>query len=223
METRQEQAFWNTIEAFHDLDILKHIMVIGSWAEYLFPQLFQTEFIPNIRTRDVDFFYHNINIPNRKVPLIAKLKEYGFVHESDPFSEVSRFYREDLLEIEFLTRSIGAGSKATYPIRPLGIRSVGLRMINILADYACEIEQNGYQIIIPEPAVYVLQKIIANPSKVPKSKRVKDMRAVEELLVHIKNNEYHAALIKEIYGQLTVKQRAIINRVAQDHYIELFE
>ena len=42
------------------------VMIIGSWAEYFYPLLFKTDFIPNIRTRDVDFFYRNINIPKEK-------------------------------------------------------------------------------------------------------------------------------------------------------------
>ena len=64
MEKRRVDAFWETIKAFDELKILQHVMVIGSWAEYLFPPLFDSKFIPNIRTRDVDFFYRNINILN---------------------------------------------------------------------------------------------------------------------------------------------------------------
>lgn len=56
MDIKQETAFWDTIKAFEELGILKYVMIIGSWAEYLFPQLFTTEFYPNIRTKDVDFF-----------------------------------------------------------------------------------------------------------------------------------------------------------------------
>lgn len=119
MEKSQEDAFWDTIKAFDELNILENIMIIGSWAEYLFPPLFDTDFIPNIRTRDVDFFYRNINIPTERVPLILKLEEYGFVHSADPYSEVSKFYKEDLLELEFLTRVMGSGGKNQYTIRAL--------------------------------------------------------------------------------------------------------
>jgi len=223
METRQEAAFWDTIKAFNELGILNHVMIIGSWAEYLFPSLFKTSFIPNIRTRDVDFFYRNINIPTHKIPIIDKLKEHGFIHEIDRCSEVSRFYKEDLLEIEFLTRSIGNASKLSYPIRALGIKSEGLRIINILADYACEIERNGYNLIVPEPAAYIMQKILANPTRSPISKKVKDMIAVEELLVHIKQNDYHSSKLTEIYRKLTLKQLNIAHRVVTEYHIELFK
>ncbi len=222
MEKRQEDAFWETIKALDELNILQHVMVIGSWAEYLFPPLFDTVFIPNIRTRDVDFFYRNINIPNEKVPLISKMKEYGFVYSEDPYSEVSKFYKEDLLELEFLTRVMGSGAKNPYHIRSLGIKSEGLRVINILADYACEIEQNGYKLIVPEPAVYVIQKILTNPTRVPSSKKQKDIMAVEEILVHIKQSEYHMDKLKEVYNNLSKKQLAIVEDVTKKNFIELF-
>lgn len=196
-------------------------MIIGSWAEYLFRPLFETRFIPNIKTRDVDFFYRNINIPSHQVPLISKLLECGFVHETDRYSEVSRFYKEDFLEVEFLTRSIGSGSKMVYSIRSLGIKSEGLRIINMLADYACQIERNGYDLIVPEPAAYIMQKILANPTRVPISKRDKDMLAVEEILVHIKQSVYHSMKLNEVYGNLTTKQKETVNRVVTEYHIDL--
>lgn len=222
MDIQQEKAFWDIIKALNELDLLKHVMIIGSWAEYLYPPLFETDFIPNLRTRDVDFFYRNINLPKEKIPLIAKLREYGFLYTEDPYSAVSKFYKEDLLELEFLTRVLGSGGQNTYTIKPLGIKSEGLREMNILSDYACEVETNGYTLIVPEPAVYVIQKILTNPTRVPKSKREKDIMAVEELLVHIKQSEYHMNKLKEIYNTLNKKQLAIVDNVARENFITLF-
>lgn len=107
MTKEQENAFWQTIKVFNEIGLLQHVMVIGSWAEYLYPSLFETDFVPNLKTRDVDFFYRNINIPKEKIPLIEKLKEIGYVY--DEVDGISRFYKEDLLELEFLTRVLGAG------------------------------------------------------------------------------------------------------------------
>lgn len=164
MDTTQEKAFWDCIKVFDELDLLHHVMVIGSWAEYLYPPLFSTDFSPNIRTRDVDFFYTNINLPKEKIPLISKLKEHGFLYSQDYITNVGKFYKEDLLEVEFLTKVLGSGNKSSYSIHALGIESEGLREINILADYACEVKSKGYTIYVPEPAVYVIQKILNNLS-----------------------------------------------------------
>lgn len=231
MNKQQEKAFWEVIKAFDELGLLEHIMVIGSWAEYLYPPLFNTDFIPNVRTRDVDFFYRNINIPREKIPLIAKLKEYGFEHEMDPYSEVSKFYKEDFLELEFLTRALGSAAKSTYPICSLDIKSEGLRAINILADYACEVEIKGYKLYVPEPSAYVIQKILTNPERIPKYKREKDMIAVSEILIHIKQNELHLNKLRDVYYTLTKKQIKIVNEVIERYpvllefkeLVELFE
>jgi hypothetical protein len=222
MDVRQEEAFWDVIKAFHELKILDHVMIIGSWAEYFYPQLFESNFIPNIRTRDVDFFYRNINIPKDKVPLISKLAEFGFIHEADPYSEVSKFYKEDLLELEFLTRVMGSGGKSPYTIRSLGIKSEGLRVINILSDYVCEIEKHGYKILLPEPAAYVIQKILTNPVRTPKYKRENDILSVEELLIHIKKSKYHQGVLEDVYGSLSKKQLEVVSKVTKENYIELF-
>ena len=138
MRVEQEEIFWKTIKIFQELGILKYIMLIGSWAEYLYPSLFETDFIPNLKTRDVDFLYRNINIPEEKIPIIQKLKDIGYLYDED--NGISRFYNEDLLELEFLTRILGAGEKGITEIKPLGIKSEGLRVLNILSDYPCEVQ-----------------------------------------------------------------------------------
>lgn len=222
MDKRQEEAFWETIKVLDELAIIGHVMIIGSWAEYLYPPLFESKFIPNIRTRDVDFFYKNINVPREKIPFIKKMAEYGFVYAEDPYTEVSKFYKEDLLELEFLTRVMGSGAKSTYLIRALGIKSEGLRVVNILADFAVEVERNGYKLLVPEPSVYVIQKLLTNSTRVPQSKKQKDIMAIEELLVHIKQSEYHRNKLQEIYKILTKKQLETMQKVLEENFIELF-
>ena len=162
MNKEQEQAFWDTIKVLHDLDILPHIMLIGSWAEYLFSNMFETEFDPNIRTRDIDFFYRNLNMPNKPIQFVEAMKRSGFLYEVDMVSEVARFYKEDLLEVEFLTKVIGSGTQPSYLIRALGIKAEGLRVINILDDFAAEVTKNGYTVTVPLPSALCHSK---NPCK----------------------------------------------------------
>lgn len=220
----QEEAFWQTIDILNELGVLSNIMVIGSWAEYLYPQLFSTDFYPNIRTRDVDFFYRNISLPKEKVPLVQKLKEEGFAY--DEVDGISRFYKEDLLELEFLTRVLGSGKDSHIEIKPLGIKSEGLRVINILADFALEIEREGtngkkYKLFVPEPAVYVVQKILTNPIREPPEKKQKDIDSVKELLYHIKKSEYHSEKLKEVYTTLSKKQIKTAEKVCAENEITL--
>ena len=221
MNREQEQAFWDTIKVLHELDVLPHIMLIGSWAEYLFSSMFETDFDPNIRTRDVDFFYRNLNMPSKPIRFVESMKRNGFLYDVDMVSEVARFYKEDLLEIEFLTKVIGSGSQSSYMIRALGIKAEGLRVINLLDDFATEVKRNGYSIIVPLPAAYVVQKLLANPTRVPASKKEKDIAAVTNLLDHIRASEKHRQDLERVIATLTPKQRKVLDSVAQANYIEL--
>lgn len=221
MNKEQEQAFWDTIKVLHDLDILPHIMLIGSWAEYLFSSMFETEFDPNIRTRDIDFFYRNLNMPNKPIQFVEAMKRSGFLYEVDMVSEVARFYKEDLLEVEFLTKVIGSGTQPSYLIRALGIKAEGLRVINILDDFAAEVTKNGYTVTVPLPSAYVIQKILANPTRVPANKKEKDIAAVINLLEHIKASDKHQLDLQRVIASLTPKQRRILDSVTQSNHIEL--
>lgn len=222
MRKEQEEAFWLTIKAFKEIGLLQHVMIIGSWAEYLFPPLFETDFMPNLKTRDVDFFYKNINIPKEKINVVQKLKDIGYVY--DEVDGVSRFYKEDLLELEFLTRVLGAGTEGKMDIKPLGITSEGLRVINILSNFTREIEVTGsdgeaYTITIPEPAVYVIQKILTNPIREPQEKKAKDIVAVKELLYHIEKSREHKIKLNEVYKTLSLKQSKIVKQVCKENQI----
>ena len=221
MMKEQQQAFWDTIRVLHELDILPHVMLIGSWAEFLYPHLFESEFEPNIRTRDIDFFYRNLKLPDKPVGFVEAMKQHGFLYEVDTISEVARFYKEDLLEIEFLTKVIGSGSQHVYLIKGLGIKAEGLRIINILDDYATEVMQNGYKITVPLPAAYVVQKLLANPTRVPVSKKEKDIASVLNLLDHIKASEKHRQDLRQILSGLTEKQRKVLDEVTKANHINL--
>jgi hypothetical protein len=221
MNQEQEQAFWDTIKVLHELDVLSHVMLIGSWAEYLFPQLFETEFEPNIRTRDIDFFYRNLKLPNRPIRFVEAMKQNGFVYDVDCLSEVAKFYKEDLLEIEFLTKVIGSGAETSYLIRALGIKAEGLRIINILDDFAAEVTQNGYTVIVPTPSAYIIQKLLANPTRVPANKKEKDIASVLNLLDHIKASEKHRNDLNRVISSLTAKQKKVLDEVTKTYKIDL--
>jgi len=196
-------------------------MLIGSWAEYLYPLLFESEFEPNIRTRDIDFFYRNLKLPDKPIRFVEAMKQNGFLYDVDRISEIAKFYKEDLLEIEFLTKVIGSGAQSSYLIRALGIKAEGLRIINILDDFATEVMKNGYRVIVPLPSAYVVQKLLANPTRVPANKKEKDIAAVINLLEHIKASEKHRQDLHHVIDSLTVKQRKVLDEVTNQYHIQL--
>ena len=90
-----------------------------------------------------------------------------------------------------------------------------------LDDFATEVSRNGYTIIVPLPAAYVIQKLLANPTRVPANKREKDIAAVENLLEHIKASEKHKRDLKHIISTLTTKQLKVLESVTKANHIDL--
>ena len=56
----QQSAFWDIIEVFNCEGLLPHVMIIGSWAEFLYQHHMDSGFAANLKTRDVDFLYYNL-------------------------------------------------------------------------------------------------------------------------------------------------------------------
>lgn len=208
MTEKQQSVFWNIIRKFNELGILQYVVVIGSWAEYLYQDLFGDSYVASLKTRDIDFVYRNINKPVNAVSLVEELKSIGFSYAEDSVTGTSKFYSDDDSELEFIAKSLGSGTQSQVKISALGIVVDSLRDVNLLDAYTCEVKKNGFTILVPEPAVFVIHKIVINEHRVPVSKKPKDIEAVEHLLPFIKSSYYHQQKFVEIYDRLSKKQKS---------------
>ena len=75
---------------------------------------------------------------------------------------------------------------------------------------------------VPEPAVYVVQKILTNPIRNPPEKKTKDINSVKELLYHIEKSPEHLSKLKEVYNTLAKKQLKILEQVCSENQITSF-
>jgi ABC-type branched-subunit amino acid transport system ATPase component len=75
---------WQTIALFHDVGVLEHIVVVGSWAEYLYEE---SGVIPgfrsSFRTQDFDVLLRNIRLPKKHFNLAAELTRQGYLMMQD--------------------------------------------------------------------------------------------------------------------------------------------
>lgn len=86
--------------------------------------------------------------------------------------------------------------------------------MNILADYAITVVANGYEITIPKPTAYILEKLIINENQ--GTKREKDLRAVQRVLDVIYQSENEVETLKTIYDGLSIKQKKKVNQVCEE-------
>ena len=57
IDKEREEAFWSLIDVLNKTDILPYVMIMGSWAQYLYYNIFKDNFRDNMRTRDIDVLY----------------------------------------------------------------------------------------------------------------------------------------------------------------------
>jgi hypothetical protein len=213
--TGQQTAFWEAIDVFDKEGLLPYVMLIGSWAEYIYQYHFKSEFKANLRTRDVDFLYPNLNRPKKSDIRIAKeLSSIGFIYREDYMSGVGKFVKEDLLELEFITRALGKG-QTINEIPSLNIKAEGLRIVNMLAEYPLELVCNDFIITVPEPEAYILQKLLTNPTRTPEYKKEKDIQAVRVLLSYVAKER-----IQHIFDRMSKNERKTVTETQTKHYIE---
>lgn len=212
--TEQKKTFWNVIEILNRLDLLEYVVIVGSWAEYLYEESNYFDFfISSIRTTDVDILVKNIRKPDKKVDLLSEFEKNDFDIMFDN-SGITRLLKNHL-EVEFLVREMGPGQVEPYDILSLGLKGEGLRYMDYLIDYSIPVEVNGYKILIPAPAAYVIHKLIIHQDR-KEEKKEKDLRAIENMLTFIRRNEKELALVKSIYAGLPKKAMKRVDEVCRD-------
>ncbi|MEA2015851.1 MAG: GSU2403 family nucleotidyltransferase fold protein [Actinomycetota bacterium] len=215
-----KQEFWETIKVLNKNEVLKNVILIGSWAEYIYEKSgLLKNFKANLKTRDIDFLIKNINKPRKRINLVEILENEGFETEIDYISGVFKFLKGKDLEIEFIVREIGKGQSETYNVPSFGIKAEGLRHTDILIDNSKTIEIKNITLIVPTPQTYLLQKIIINYKR--KKKAEKDYLSIENLLEKIKESRSEYGKLINLYESLSKKQKKIIDKFLNDNLLEL--
>jgi hypothetical protein len=219
----QADAFEEIIRILHVETILPYVVIIGSWAEYLYEQTkyFDTNFKSNLRTRDVDVLYGNIKKPGYKTNVTRALVECGFIYHQDVVSGIGKFSKGEFIDLEFLTKVLGSGKEHIYEIPSVGIKAEGFRTLNLLADNSVAVDFHSFSINVPEPSAYVLHKLIINPDREPDYKKEKDINAVRELLTHIKKSDFDKERLCLLYEGLSTKNRRTVEKICKEHWLEI--
>ena len=215
-----KKIFWETIKILEKNRVLKHVILIGSWAEYIYEiSDYLKGFEANLKTKDIDFLIKNINKPKEGINIVKILEKEGYETSIDYISGIFKFYKGKDLEIEFLVREIGKGQLEPYKVPSFGIKAEGLRHTGLLVRNVITIEVKNIKITIPTPQAYLLQKIIINEHR--KNKAEKDYLGIENLMENIKKSKAELQKLKDLYTTLTKKQKKVIDRFFIDKLFEL--
>jgi hypothetical protein len=202
----QEREFLRVVKLLSDNDILNHVILIGSWAEYLYQD---TGMIPKgttaLKTLDVDFLIKNLRMPMPPINLEALAYSEGFAVDNDRLLGTTKIRTASRLEVEFLIDQKGAGTEPTYRTA-IGVTAQGLRGLDILTCNAVTIDYFGMKVNVPIPEAYVIHKIIINAERKNAAKKEKDRNSIIALFPHLDRSAFDSLL-----GQVTKKQKKLID------------
>ena len=206
LQAEQEKNFWEFIKLLDEENILKDVVLVGSWVEMFYDKKYGYKTLSI--TNDIDVYYkdNSVLLKEKKIDISNKIEEQGYIAIRDYMTNVTRYKKEDF-EIEFLTLLKGDGSKTVRYIEPLGIYSEALRYFDILEEYSIMVSMNGHKINIPEPSAYVLHKMIINHNRKPIEKREKDIEKVKNLIFYIRDDKKEAKRFAEIYNYINTRYR----------------
>lgn len=181
------------IDALHKSDLLKNCIISGSWAMFFYKDIFKG-FVPPIATTDFDIFLPNVK--KIKQGNINKLLiDLDYLRDDDGLTGKTKYYSKDGFEIEFLTvpdRTMNNVIK----IHSIGIGAEALPKMRVAEWNYITVKYNGYDVNIPSPASYCLQKLLINKERT-EVKKAKDIDAVKYILGFVlASNKYREEFIE---------------------------
>ncbi|MEW6623786.1 MAG: GSU2403 family nucleotidyltransferase fold protein [Bacillota bacterium] len=161
------KVFWETLKLFKDINLLQHLLLIGSWAEYIYEFAYYKDYNANLKTLDIDFLIKNINRPSESINISKILADNGYEMDVDYLTGVAKFYKDNILELEFLVSEKGRGQTEPYLIKSLGIRAEGLRHMEMLINNSITVAVNDYELAVqvPLPQAYLLHKMVISDKR----------------------------------------------------------
>lgn len=102
------------------------------------------------------------------------------------------------MEVEFLVPEIGRKIDKPHEILSLKTNAQRLRFLDILTSHTKVVQYKDLKLKIPEPAGYVLNKLIVRNDI---SKKEKDIKAAKELGEYIINVSRQRTFLKRIFSR----------------------
>ena len=210
----QQKEFVRFIKLLDDNDCLQDVVVVGSWAEFLYREAGLLQgFEPNIRTLDIDFLIKNLRRPVPEKNLGKLARDAGYIVESDFLDGTTKILEKSGLEIEFLINKIGAGLETTLKSN-LGVTAQSLRHLNILASNIVEVSYVGMKISVPVPEAYATHKMVINHDR--GRKQEKDTQAILNLWPFLDKEKLGAIL-----ARLTKNEQKAARVFMETHGLEI--
>lgn len=207
MEKSQLDLCLRVLRKLHNAGVLDGVIIIGSWALYFYQFLFNdNKYVPDIRTRDIDFLVPMPPKFKQKVDIPDALKELGFIINFRGEGGYIRLDHPELI-VEFLIPELGKGREKPYPLPNLGLNAQPLRFLSFLTEHTITVDYEGMKLKLPHPAAYALHKVIVFGRRKAKDKAEKDKEQAIQLLKYLAVVPTEHRKIRPIFDSMHPKWR----------------
>ncbi len=200
----QQTTVAEIIKVFSQNEI--KVMLVGSYYLPVLKEDFGFN-MPTIKTQDIDFL---VKVPykGRSVDVESLLKPMGFSIEFNP--DGSTYFTNGIFKIEFLTPEKAGGTDKAVFVKPLGIKAMPLRYLQMLFDQQIDIQKEGFSYTVPSPWVFAYHKILILEKRKSKDKKEKDILQINAILREIFTRPDTAKKAKSYLETLPLKWKKSI-------------
>ena len=213
-----ENKMIEIIDALEKSGLLKNCIISGSWAMFFYKEVFDG-FVPPIATTDFDIF----------LPSVSKIKETNinkllidldYLRDDDSYTGKTKYFSKDGFEIEFLTIP-DRTMEHVIRIPAIGIGAEALPKMKVAAWNYITVNYKGYEVNVPSPASYSLQKLLINKER-SEDKRIKDIDAVRYVLSYVASSQKYKNEFVESYNNAPKKWKKAIRETMLEYNLDLF-
>ncbi len=208
-----EEKMLEIIGALDESNLLKDCIISGSWAMFFYKEIFEG-FIPPIATTDFDIFLPSVS--KIKSGNINKLLiDLDYLRDDDSLTGKTKYFSKDGFEIEFLTLP-DRSMNSVIRIKTIGIGAEALPKMKIAAWNFITVKYDRYNVNVPSPASYCLQKLLINKER-SEDKQIKDIDAVRYILSYIAVSKKYKDEFIESYKSAPKKWKKAIKETLESN------
>lgn len=211
-----KESFIETLTILDGLSLLEHVILVGSWAEYLYEVCNVVEsFISTTKTMDIDFLVRNIRKPREKVNLVEAFQDKGYDLSFRHNGVVTLV--KDEFEVEFLAKQTGKPVPVVDSLNFGKLETLG--HMSVIEKNIITVGYEGVLVSIPNPAAFALHKMVINKDR--KAKQIKDAEAVKNLVYALERDPEMIRDFYDIYSTLTVKEIRPVKAFCDKYSLDL--
>ncbi len=216
--TRFENRMLDIIDALYKSGLLRNCIISGSWAMFFFKEIFE-DFIPPIATTDFDIFLPNVSkIKDGNINRL--LIGLDYLRDDDFLTGKTKYYSKDGFEIEFLTVP-NRTMEHVVKIPSIGIGAEALPKMKVAEWNYITVKYNNYDVNIPSPASYCLQKLLINKERT-EDKKTKDIDAVRYILEFVAASPKYKKEFVESFNSAPKKWKKAIKETMEENKLDTF-